>query len=509
MTTGTAFLASCTKEVNVRFEVFHRGLMGRHDVVAVDMIHYTGLWGVCFSHHIPNNNHPRYAADTTTAGVLRFLSSEDITPLAGYTITTHHLDADALLPVWCLLNPQAAIERRDLLERVARCGDFFIYVDDESARLNFIVEALHQRLREGGPRGERLVDDELTRRCFDWLLPRWGALLDDPSAGVDLWQQPMDELLADLEYLAAPGRVTELWDSHTSLVETERALDAHALNSVCRNDLLLIWRGDSDERRIDVRPAIGWYDLQSLPHRPRYGLDALAARLNAAEQAAGHPPAWQHEPGPVWLRACRSALGQHAVLDCIRSWLDAEPEERVPASYRADVRANFRHWPRHAIYTSHARFAGAAELRFAPGAAYGGLHLVPGYHLQVVGQGLEIAGTLTSRPQRLSPDHDGPLQFAVSDDFYWNRRAPRPIEIAVTYADVGAGSFWIEYDSWQNPFQPTAPVQLCGDGATRTAIFSLPDARLANSQDWGDLRLVRAPGTRLRVEELVLRKGDQ
>ena len=44
----------------MRFEVFHHGLLGRHDIIAVDMIHYSGLWGMCFSQHLPNNNHPRW-----------------------------------------------------------------------------------------------------------------------------------------------------------------------------------------------------------------------------------------------------------------------------------------------------------------------------------------------------------------------------------------------------------------------------------------------------------------
>src|SRR5262245_34749025 len=137
----------------MRFEVFHQGLLGRADIIAVDMIHYSGLWGLCFSHHLPNNNHPRYAADTTTAGVLRFLAATvgggdeaAFRALADYTIPTHHFDADAFLPVWGLLNPQAALQRRALLERVARCGDLFLYIDDTSAQLNFITEALHQRL---------------------------------------------------------------------------------------------------------------------------------------------------------------------------------------------------------------------------------------------------------------------------------------------------------------------------------------------------------------------------
>src|SRR5258708_5874696 len=121
----------------MKFEVFHRGLLGRPDVIAVDMIHYPGLWGLCFSHHLPHNNHPRYAADTTTAGVLRFIedarSGRDcpsLDALADYTITTHHMDADALLPVWALLHPDAALCRREPLERIARCGDFFIYLDE-------------------------------------------------------------------------------------------------------------------------------------------------------------------------------------------------------------------------------------------------------------------------------------------------------------------------------------------------------------------------------------------
>src|SRR6266542_1612302 len=187
----------------MHFEVFHHGLLGRHDIVAVDMIHYSGLWGVCFSHHLPNNNHPRYAADTTTAGVLRFLSDTIVAgvaepafqALSDYTITTHHLDADSLLPVWALLNPQAALERRELLERVARCGDFFIYTDDTSAQLNFILEAYHQRLRESGGRGERLIDDALTRGCFDWFLPRWGEYLEHPALGEELWREPMREMV--------------------------------------------------------------------------------------------------------------------------------------------------------------------------------------------------------------------------------------------------------------------------------------------------------------------------
>jgi hypothetical protein len=497
----------------MRFELFHHGLLGRHDIVAVDMLHYSGLWGVCFSHHLPTNNHPRYAADTTVEGLLRFLndtvgSGDDamFRAWSDYTITTHHIDADALIPVWSLLNPQAALERRDLLERVARCGDFFIYTDDTSAQLNFIVEALQMKLRADIERADRVLDHDLTRRCFEWLLPRWGTLLDDPSGAEELWRPLMRELLTDLEYLAAPGRVTELWDRHTSLVEADRAIDSHALNSTCRNDLLMIWRSDTPMRQIAVRPAIAWYDLQSLPHRARYDLDALAARLNAADVAAGHDPLWIHDPGPARMRAASSSLSHSQALDIVKDWIEDAPEARVPQAYRADIQQVFRHAPRHAIYTSHVRFADAAELRFAPRAHYDGLYLVPGFRLQIAGHGSDIRGDMFPIPCDLSVHHDAPLQFAVSDDFYWNRRAPQPLELRITYEDRGAGSWWVEYDTWDDPFRRTAPVALHGHGAAHTATFRLDDARLGNSQDWADLRLVRTPGTAIGIQELVLRK---
>ncbi|HLV82060.1 MAG TPA: DUF6687 family protein [Chthonomonadaceae bacterium] len=494
----------------MQFEVFHRGLLGRHDVIAVDMIHVPGLWGLCFSHHLPHNNFSRYAADTSTEGTLRFLEEAvrgkdeiRLPALEGHTITTHHFDADALLPVWAFLHPQEALERRDLLERVARCGDFFLYLDDLSARLNFCIEALHLRLRGEGQRGQRLVDDALTRRCFDALLPRWSALMENVAPAADLWEPPLREMDADLEYLSAPGRVTELWDRHTSLVEADHDLDTHALNSVCRNDLLLVWRHDSPERYLCVRPAIGWYDLTSLPHRPRYDLAGLAACLNRAEEAADHAPAWQFRPGPVELRAARSGLETARVLGIIQDWLDCEPEERVPAAYRADMREVFAFWPRHAIFTSHTRFKGADEVRYAPGAPFGGLHFCGQESADI--RPAADSSRLTDAVLAAGPGK-APLPFAVSDDFLWNACAP-PLELFITYADCGAGSFRVEYDAWREGARSTPPARLCGDGKTHTASFLLKDARLSNNLEGGcDLRLLRAPGTPLAIREIRLCK---
>jgi hypothetical protein len=298
--------------------------------------------------------------------------------------------------------------------------------------------------------------------------------------------------------------VTELWDRHTSLVETDHALDVHALNSVCRNDLLLVWRQDIPERRLGVRPAIGWYDLTSLPHRPRYDLAGLAARLNQAEERMGRAPSWQFKPGPMELHAAGSRLNQYTLLKILREWLEDEPEEHVPAAYRADVREVFSAWPQHAIFSSHRRFARADQIRYAPGEAHEGLHFC----------GRESIRKWKSAEDRWSPSISAlyaepgkaPLPFAVSDDFYWNACAPS-LELSVTYVDCGAGSFRVEYEAWRDGALSTPPVRLCGDNKTHTVSFSLDDARLSNNLEGGcDLRLLRAPGTPLAVREIRLCK---
>ncbi len=482
----------------MEFEVFHPGLLGRTDVIAVDMIHYAGLWGPSFSHHPPNNNHPRYAADTSTEGVLRFLlerwetdGNVELGDLQEHTVTTHHFDSDALQPVWAFLNPVEALSQRDLLTRVARCGDFFIYLDDQSAKLNFIVEELHSRLRESGARGGRIVDNALSQACFDRLLPRWSDLLDDASPEESLWDQPMRLLERDLGYLSAPGRITELWDCHTTLVETEHDPDAYALNTLCRNDLLFIWRTDSRERRIDVRPAIGWYILPSMPHQPRYNLERLCIALNHAE--GSETPAWKYLPGPKSIRSPESSLTQQQITGLLANWISSSPETEVPHPYRTDVQRVLRNLDRHVAFTSNRRFASAAELRFAPESPYEGLHLLGN-------PGAIEAGFVRSEGK-------SPLSFAVSDDFYWNRRILQPLELEISYRAAGDGRLWLEYDAWGGANLATGPVDLADDGGEATCVFKLDDARFGNNQEGGaDFRIMRDPGTTISLTVVRLRK---
>ena len=111
---------------------------------------------------------------------------------------------------------------------------------------------------------------------------------------------------------------------------------------------------------------------------------------------------------------------------------------------------------------------------------------------------------MTAEDILLPAPPDAPQFFGVSDDFYWNRRGPKPLELCVTYAGHTDGSFQIEYDGWENPFQSLGTIAIDGDGAQHTASFLLDNARLGNSQDGADFRIVTAPGTRVEIRAISL-----
>src|SRR5262249_36300920 len=153
-----------------------------------------------------------------------------------------------------------------------------------------------------------------------------------------------------------------------------------------------------------------WYELTSMPHRPRYDLRKLTALLNRAEVPADRDSIWEYQAGPVSLSAENSSLGQLEVLRIVEDWLSEHTEAQISAAYRADVREVYRFRKCHATFDSQERFSLAAQISFRPGAPYGGLHFL----------GAREAGYEGHLLRSIGGKH--PLPFSVADDFYWNRK---------------------------------------------------------------------------------------
>src|SRR5210317_1688253 len=89
--------------------------------------------------HWPWNTTPKeLLRDTSTDIVFAYLDApehhRDI-PL----VSNSHYDEDGLLSMYALVNPEHALEHRDLMIGASRAGDFAIYSEPESAKLSFVL----------------------------------------------------------------------------------------------------------------------------------------------------------------------------------------------------------------------------------------------------------------------------------------------------------------------------------------------------------------------------------
>ena len=79
-------------------------------------------------------------ADTSTAIVFNYLDRPDLHVPAD-VVSNNHFDEDGLVGIYALLEPDAAVPRRDLLIDVAQAGDFGVYRSRHAARIAFAISS--------------------------------------------------------------------------------------------------------------------------------------------------------------------------------------------------------------------------------------------------------------------------------------------------------------------------------------------------------------------------------
>lgn len=147
--------------------------------------------GLHASHWGGNRTPAHLKADTSVEIALRVAAEG---PPPGALVTNNHFDADGVLAVYALMDPELAGQHAGLITAAAEAGDFDEWpADERGLRLEMAVRAL-----AAGARGER---DAYVR-----TLPELGALIEDVDARRDLWGEEWEALLA-AERRAAEGAV--------------------------------------------------------------------------------------------------------------------------------------------------------------------------------------------------------------------------------------------------------------------------------------------------------------
>jgi hypothetical protein len=144
---------------------------------------------------------PALRDDTSTGSVLRALRTPGaLAGLEAAPVTTNHFDIDGFLGVWSLLHPLLALAHEPLLRLTATLGDFRErdYSDpllaDHALQLACWLNAEEKKLfyEPFGAPARRRSEAEASAEKFEWFLPRFAAVLENPAAFEAAWRPEFD-----------------------------------------------------------------------------------------------------------------------------------------------------------------------------------------------------------------------------------------------------------------------------------------------------------------------------
>lgn len=243
--------------------------------------------------HWPRSGTPRaLAADTSAESALRFAAlpgAEQARLAAGARLATNnHFDEDGALALFALLDPAAALARQRLVVEAAAAGDFLVWRDPGALKVALAIGAYGDPgCSPLGPAHFARPYGEQVAACYEAVLPRVGALLDDPAgAGArDLWGPAFAAVQASAAALdAGRARILERPGLDLAVVERDERDPPLARAAVYPRTerLRILWLASGRVEAVGYRYET-WVQLASRRPRPRVDLGPLVPVLDRLE----------------------------------------------------------------------------------------------------------------------------------------------------------------------------------------------------------------------------------
>ncbi|UOR03855.1 hypothetical protein MUN82_12950 [Hymenobacter aerilatus] len=269
----------------------------RQPTILVDS---TGLGAALTLAHWRGAATPEPLRDDTSAGsVLRALHQPATPGLEAQAVSANHFDVDGFVGVWSLLNPALALRHEHLLRLVATLGDFreIDWHDPQADHALQLVCWLNaeEKARFYEPFGapaRRRREDEASAEKFEWFLPRFAAVLENPAGECAVWL-PEYERIKQAAAIMQSAATTHAPYPEIGLmvVRTPEPLPYYALYGPTAGFDMVLSLYDGQRYEFEYKYTT-WIDLESRPTLPRLPLDTLADRLNKLEQTTRR---WTHD----------------------------------------------------------------------------------------------------------------------------------------------------------------------------------------------------------------------
>lgn len=271
--------------------------------------------------HWPGVSTPAFlAADLSTEIAFRYLTGGVDQHGEARAVTNNHFDQDGVAGIAALVDPNWALEHRDLLEDVASAGDFATFRDRRAAKIAMVLEAWADP--ERSPFAPLLDDPE--DRCEQLhreALSRFAGLVDNVDAHQSMWGDEHARMRAT-ERLLADGRVeiAERPDLDVSVVTVDDRTGSaawdplHHLHPMAIHNAIagLACLYVSGRRYRFAYRYESWVQLTSRPVRLRRDLADLAGKLTGLETAGA---TWVGEPASQMTPELRIDAGNESSLD--------------------------------------------------------------------------------------------------------------------------------------------------------------------------------------------------
>ncbi len=254
--------------------------------------------------HWPGQAQPSQTTVDTSAEMAFAYLDDPVGHDAAGVVTNNHYDQDGAAGLFALIDPVAALDRRELLVDLAAAGDFGTFRYRDAARASMILDAFADPLRS--PVADQLSGDQAgdTALLYEAVLPELIEIVTDPLRYEHLWAAE-DEVLSASEAAIAQGRVaiTEHNDLDLAVVEIDGAeperfghrfghmqlgpIHPMAVHNVTERTRLLMVHGRRF-RYVDRYET--WVQLRTRTPPARVDLGPLAASLSSSETG---PAVWQ------------------------------------------------------------------------------------------------------------------------------------------------------------------------------------------------------------------------
>jgi hypothetical protein len=232
---------------------------------------------------------PALRDDTSAGSALRALHQPTTPGLEAAAVTANHFDIDGFIGVWILLNPVLALQYEELLRMVAVLGDFreidlaHALADDALKLVCWLNAEEKARFYEPFGAPIRRREDEASAEKFDWFLPRFAGILQNPEAGRAAWQPEYDRAQQAAAIIQSPQATWRRYSEiGLAVVNTPAPRPYYALFGPTGGYDIVLSQHEGNRYELEYKYTT-WIDLASRPTLPRLALAPLVARLNALE----------------------------------------------------------------------------------------------------------------------------------------------------------------------------------------------------------------------------------